>query len=519
MLESLRSIDREIPSESGRWLVLGLRPYRTVEGHIDGVVLTLMDITSRKSAEAALKQELDASRLLQQLSTKTVQSEQLAQPLNEVLGAAIELVGADFGNISLFDEGKRSLQIAAQRGFSQQYLDRYATVGAFESSAQALALNKLQPIAIDDVDQGAAARSPLLAEARLGGFRSVLSIPLTTAQGKKIVGVLSVHFREPHQSSLRDARIVDICARIAADAIDVFRLRQEQLKDHRHRNEFLAVLAHELRNPLAPISNALQTLRRLKPGTVETERLYNIIGRQVEHLARLVSDLLDISRITQGKIDLRPQLLDVNDILRNVVQSSAPAIERRRHTVNATFFPKPLPVFGDPIRLTQVFGNLLSNAIRYTPEGGVIEVSSAEANGDALVKIRDNGVGVSPDMLPQIFELFVQASQGSQGGIGVGLALARTLVSLHGGSIEAHSDGLGKGSEFVVRLPVRDAALPTTQAGDGKDARKASPPRPAGRALVVDDKADVAIGLAMLLESLGADAHAVNNGPDALAAL
>ncbi|HYA80697.1 MAG TPA: ATP-binding protein, partial [Methylocystis sp.] len=476
------------------------------------------DITNRKAAEAELHKELEAAQRLQRLSTKFIQSENISQPLNEVLKAAIELVGADFGAISLYDEKSQSLHIAAHRGFQKRFLDRFATINAADGSPCGRALKSLQQVMVPDVERDPAI-APILEEARAAGFRAVFSTPLMTAPDK-IVGVLTVHFREPHEFSARDSRLIDIVARNAADAINAYRLQQALRDDDRRKNEFLAVLAHELRNPLQPISNALHALKRLKPDAPEVQRLLEMIGRQTEHLALLVNDLLDISRITRGNIELHPQLLDLNDVIRRASEANEPAIENKKHKVSASLSAKPVHVYGDPARLVQVFGNLISNAVKYTPEGGEIDISSMEKDGSAVVSVRDNGVGVSPDMLSQIFELFVQADQAPQakpgGGIGVGLALARSLVTLHGGSIEAFSGGPGKGCEFVVRLPLSQVALPTPE---GKHEKKPAPTALVKRALVVDDNADVADGFSMLLKTLGVDVRTVYGGPDALTAL
>ncbi|HTO78646.1 MAG TPA: CheR family methyltransferase, partial [Methylocystis sp.] len=292
VLKTFTPVEREIASRNGHWLMMGLRPYRTLDGRIEGVVLTLTDITNRKAAEAELKKELEATRRLQQLSSKFIQSEDIAQPLNDVLNTALELVGADFGTMSLYDEASQSLRIAAQRGFSKRFLDRFATIKASDDTPFGRALKTRQQVMIPDVERDHDA-APVLEEARAAGFRAMLSTPLMGAP-KNIVGVLTVQFREPHEFSGRDLRLIDIVARNAADAINAYQLKRDLLEDDRHKNEFLAVLAHELRNPLAPMSNALATLKRIKPDAPEAQELLAMIGRQVELLNRLVNDLLDI---------------------------------------------------------------------------------------------------------------------------------------------------------------------------------------------------------------------------------
>ncbi|CAN3989415.1 two-component system, NarL family, sensor histidine kinase EvgS [Methylocystis bryophila] len=516
VLKTLTPIEREIASKNRRWLMIGLRPYRTLEARIEGVVLTLTDITSRKTAEAELHMELEATRQLQQLSTKFIQSEDITQPLNDVLKTAIELVGADFGAIHLYDDASQNLRIAAHKGFSERFLGRLASAESSDASHYGRVLKTLQQIMITDVERDPAG-APILEEARAAGFRAELSTPLVGAPGK-IVGVLSMQFREPHELSRRDSRLIDIVARNAADAINAYQLKQKLREDDRRKNEFLAVLAHELRNPLATTSNAIQTLTRLKLDVPEAQELLAMAARQIEQLTRLVNDLLDISRITQGRIELRPQLLDLNNVVRRAMEANESAINDKRHKLNVSLFSKPLRVYGDPVRLAQALGNLISNAAKYTPEGGQIDIASGEKDGSAFVSVRDNGVGVPQNMLSQIFELFVQAEQAPHakltGGLGVGLALARSLVALHGGTIEAFSDGPGKGFTVVIRLPLSTADSPA-QGTTVKQEPVLS--AFAKRVFVVDDNADVANALVLLLRSFGAEARAAYSGAEALA--
>jgi two-component system, chemotaxis family, CheB/CheR fusion protein len=518
VLRTLAPIEREIASKNGRWLMVGLRPYRTVDERIEGVVLTLTDITNRKAAEAELHKELEATQRLQQLSTKFIQSEDITQSLNGVLKTAVELIGANFGTMSLYDEASETLHLAAHHGFNKRFLDQFATVKASDGSPCGLALKTRQQVMIPDVERHSAVAS-VLEEARAAGFKAVLSTPLMSAP-EKILGVLTLQFREPHEFSGRDLRLIDIVARNAADAINAFQLQQKLREDDRRKNEFLAVLAHELRNPLAPMSNALHTLKRLKPDAPEVQDLLAMIGRQIEHLTRLVNDLLDISRITQGKIDLRPQLIDLNDVIRRTLESNDAAFKDKRHKMHMSLFAKPLRVYGDPVRLAQVFGNLISNAAKYTPEGGQIDIASVEKDGKAVVSVHDNGVGIPPGMLSQIFELFVQGNRTPQAklsdGIGVGLALARSLVALHGGSIEALSDGPGKGCEVVVRLPISQAGGSVRK---GTIQKLPASTTLAKRALVIDDNTDVADSLAMLMQSFGVDVRVTYGGAEALAKL
>ncbi len=293
------------------------------------------------------------------------------------------------------------------------------------------------------------------------------------------------------------------------------RRRMEAMQESaRQMNEFLAMLSHELRNPLAAMVNALGVLRN-DPGN-QLGRASDIFDRQVKHLSRIVDDLLDVSRITRGKITLKKERLDLNELVARVVESSRPMIDRRRHELDVRLADAALAVHADPTRLSQVVINLIGNAAKYTPHGGHIEVI-VEREGDlAVLRVHDNGIGIAPELLPKIFDLFVQGESSlarTEGGLGIGLTLTKRLIELQGGSIDASSGGRGKGSEFVVRLPLateHDAGeLP--REGTAEDA-----PAAGRRLLVVDDNRDFASMLTALLELMGHDVRTAYDGPAAI---
>lgn len=330
--------------------------------------------------------------------------------------------------------------------------------------------------------------------------------------------MLAVHFREPHQFSPHELRLVDICARQAADAISVSQLQQALREADRRKDEFLAMLGHELRNPLTPIHNALQVLKRASLPVQEVERLHGLIERQASHLVRIVDDLLDVARITRGKIELQQRPVELKDVVRDALDATMPLFEAKSQRIDVSLPEEPLIVDGDPVRLSQVFSNLLNNGSKYTQAGGHVALSARRDGDAAIVTVRDNGVGFASSELTRAFELFAQGEKPSgngHSGIGVGLALARGLVDLHGGAIEALSDGKGKGSELRVRLPLSDAR---SSVADPAPARS-EPRPPLERVLIVDDQRDVAESLALLVQSLGAEAKTAANGPAALAAI
>jgi PAS domain S-box-containing protein len=306
-------------------------------------------------------------------------------------------------------------------------------------------------------------------------------------------------------------------AAVIEDVTERKHAEEDLRQSDRRKDEFLAVLAHELRNPLAPIRNSLHILRMGKsPGT---ERVVDMMERQVQHMVRLVDDLFEVSRISRGKIELKRDRADLVAILKSAVDTSRPLIEASRHELVLELPEAPLILDADVVRLCQVFANLLNNAAKYTPPGGRIRLAVEVGGGTATVRVSDNGEGIPRSMLDRVFNMFTQVNTGSraQGGLGIGLTLARTLVHLHGGSIDAHSDGVDRGCEFVVRLPLAEQqALAPAPAGEplGQDQPLANQ-----RVLVVDDNVDAADSLGMLLSFLGAEVRVVHGGREALEAM
>lgn len=284
----------------------------------------------------------------------------------------------------------------------------------------------------------------------------------------------------------------------------------------RRKDEFLATLAHELRNPLAPIRNGLQVLRMAPTGATADE-VRGMMERQINHLVRLIDDLLDVSRISQGKIELRKEQVTLGDMLQAAVESSRPLIEANNHTLTVEIPDESIAINGDLIRLSQIVGNLLNNAAKYTPEGGKIMLSAKREGADAIIAVKDNGLGITEEMLPRVFELFTQVNQNldrSQGGLGIGLALVRRLTEMHGGTIHADSAGLNKGSTFTLRLPLATGQAKVAEAPESAtDASTQSL-----RVLVVDDNIPSAKTTGWMLELIGHEPILAHDGPEALEA-
>ena len=291
----------------------------------------------------------------------------------------------------------------------------------------------------------------------------------------------------------------------------------------RQKNEFLAMLAHELRNPLAPMRNALHLLNSPKADEEVRERARQIMDRQMHHLVRLVDDLLDVSRIVRGMIELRRSVMDLSEAVLRAAETAQPVIDGQGHELVVSLPDEPLWVDGDVVRLGQVIANLLTNAAKYTDQAAVLRLSAMHEAAEVVVRVRDPGIGIPAETLPHVFELFVQGDRSlarSQGGLGIGLTLVQRLVELHGGTVEAHSEGRGRGSEFIVRLPRVPAprAAGTRLGGQAAGRRAKAPVQRARRVLVVDDNIDAVDSIVLILRGAGYDVSCVYDGPSVLPA-
>jgi PAS domain S-box-containing protein len=498
-----------------RYIRAAYVPEVDAKGDVVGFVAAALDITDRRGTEIALQESEARFRALHEISTRLLRQEALPQLLDAVLEAAMELTRAPKGNLQLHDEASRSLRIAAHRGFGEPFVDQFAVVQEGMPSACAAALRTRQRVIVKDIT-----RSPIFAGTpaekllESEGSRAIQSTPIVSRSGK-VLGVLSTYWSEPHEPDEGALFTLDLLAREAADLIEQRQI-EETLRDaDRRKDEFLAMLAHELRNPLAPITTALQLVRKRASDRDDLARPLAIMSRQTQHLSRLVDDLLEVSRITRGKIRLEREVLDASLAVSRAVEISRPLIDSRKHFLRVSLPPEPVWLDADLTRLAQVLGNLLNNAAKYTDEGGRISLSLGTEGDEVVFRVRDNGIGIPEKLLPRLFELFTQADDSldrSQGGLGIGLTLVRGLVELHGGNVKAFSDGAGKGSEFVVRLP--RAARP--------GARDAVHPfgwvrAPVSlRIVVVDDNLDAAASLAEFLSEAG---HSVAIAHDGLSSI
>lgn len=344
---------------------------------------------------------------------------------------------------------------------------------------------------------------------------SKISVPLVGHGGRNL-GVLSLVGKNGGGFTSQDEAVIGQLAAIASVGIENARLYERLRDQDRRKDEFLATLAHELRNPLAPIRTGLQIIRS-SPTPEQSRKTYEMIERQVSHMVRLIDDLLDVSRITSGKVHLRLVRTSVKAIFEAALEVSRPLIEAGHHEVSVLPIKETFEVNADPTRLAQIVSNLLNNAAKYTPDGGKIELSAERKDENVLIRVQDNGVGIASDMLPKVFELFTQVGRGidrSQGGLGIGLALVARLVEMHGGTVVAESAGLGEGSVFTIKLPlIADAVLAPSPNSSTKVPRHHMLSR---RILVVDDNLDGAESLAMLLDLSGHTTETAHSGPEAV---
>lgn len=349
------------------------------------------------------------------------------------------------------------------------------------------------------------------------GSRAVMAIGLALDEAISASVTMYVNSRDEYQRRREEER-----AERDKEIHEQLRQRAEILKEvDRRKNEFMTVLGHEMRNPLAPLWHAVTLLGVSPTGTENNSEVCDIIKRQVQQLSRLADDLLDISRIAQNKIELRKQPVNLAEAVTQAVEAGTPYMRARFHDLQVNVTSEPLWIDADNVRLAQVFGNLLNNAAKYTEPGGRISLAVDRDGQHAVVRIRDTGIGIPAESLPHVFELFTQgewSADRSQGGMGIGLALVRRLVELHGGSIEACSEGIGRGSEFITRLPLirnETASMGHRPHDDRSPATLAAKCSPC-RVLVVDDNVDATTTLAMLLAVEHHEVRVAHDGPTAL---
>jgi PAS domain S-box-containing protein len=514
------------PDGSVHWMEARSKPFVDERGEVWAVAGVCLDVTRRKRIESDL-------RFVAQASAELAGVTDYQSTLDRIAHLAVPEF-ADWCMVDILGDGGALERVAVAHADPQREHLARELHRRFPPDPSRIAgagpLNVLrtgEPERVAEVSRElmdrAVAQTDYLLALRTLGVHSYIGVPL--AVRGKILGVITfVTGKSRRRYSRRDLALAEDLARRAAVAIENAMLLRAVQDSDRAKDVFLATLAHELRNPLAPVWNGLTIIARAPQDTQRVIKMAAMIERQVGQLTRLVDDLLDVSRITTGKIELKKVSCNLGAILRSAIETSRPHIETARQGLALQLHSESLEIDGDPVRLAQVFANLLNNASKYTPPGGHIQVDVEAEPRWLVVRVRDTGEGIPADMLGKVFGLFTQVTHPAerhQGGLGIGLSLVDGLVRLHGGTVEARSAGLGQGSEFIVRLP-RPALSARSADSDDTDGTRPAPleTAPARNAiLVVDDNVDGAATLAELLRMMGCDVRLANDGASAIAAI
>lgn len=512
---------------------LTISPIRDPSGAIVGASKIARDITARKRSERRLREEIQVRELLGDAARAVVHAQlDLERVVQSVTDIAREITGAAFAAFfyNVQDERGESYRLYTMSGAPLEAFSRFpqprntAVFGpAFRGEG-----NVRSADITADPRYGHNPPYRGMPEGHLP-VRSYLAVPVKAASGE-VLGALFFGHPEPGVFTERAEQLVTAVAAQAAVAVESARTHQalkreiDQRKQaeqalsrvNRQKDEFLAMLAHELRNPLAPIRNATELLSRMFANDTNAQLPLSVLTRQAVQLSRLVDDLLDVSRITAGRIQLKRKAVDLATVITQAMETVEAEVREKRHRVSiAAACHEPLYVEGDFARLVQCISNILANAAKYTDPGGEIRVRTRGDRDNAFIEISDTGAGIPPKLLPHVFDLFVQSDRTldrAQGGLGVGLAVVKRLVEMHKGEVTARSEGLGQGSTFEMRLPQIARPAPMSEVGEQFESAP-------GRVLVVDDKADAADSLALLLKFNGHETLAVYSGKEALASM
>jgi signal transduction histidine kinase/ActR/RegA family two-component response regulator len=507
-------------SKDGRRLRLAvtLAPVRDRAGEVSSAVLLARDETDRKLAEEILQEQL---WLLERVTRNASLGEILARAVTRIEEHSLDGL---LSSVLLFDRDRRRLHTGAAPSLPESY--RRAMEGmelGAGAGAVAVAVRERRPVVIDDLASDP--RGEELREAALEhGLRALWLHPILSIDGE-VLGCFASYYRRPQRPSAQDQILLSIFARTAAIAIDnahlyrqVRRRARALTEANQRKNDFLAVLAHELRNPLGAIGNAVALIEEADGDGAVVAEATGILGRQAQQMTRLVDDLLDVSRIGRGMVELHRRRVELRAVVERAVESVQPAAGERGQRLVVELPPEPLPLEADPVRLAQVLGNLLTNAIKYSDPGSRIHLA-AERDGEAVVvRVRDRGQGIEPDFLPHVFDHFARsrrAEESASQGLGLGLTLVRKLVEMHGGSVAAESEGRGRGTEMRVRLPLaEDAAAGAVEPASPEAGRSGEERRL--RVLLVDDHEEAVKALGTLLELWGHQVRIALDGPSAL---
>jgi len=510
--------DRTRHEDPSRWVAAIIYPLKDTAGIVREVVLVHDDITARKRAEDALQATHRAMEArVAERTAELARTNEFLQALLENVQDGIVACDAQ-GVLTLFNHVTRQLHGLPEEPIpSGEWAERYRL---YRPDGQTLMTTEDVPLFRALHGEHVRDAEMVIAPNHLAP-RTVLASgqAFFDAEGEKLGAVVSMHDitqRKLAEDALRDAH-AELEQRVHDRTVELAHANDALLDADRRKDEFLATLAHELRNPLAPIRNALQILNVPRVDAATALRAREMIERQLHHLVRLVDDLLDVSRVMRGKIELRRERVELASVVARAVETVQPLVDAQGHQLSVHVPPESLAIDVDPVRLAQVVSNLLTNAAKYTEPNGRLTLTAERDGGMAVLRVADNGIGIAPTMLHRIFDLFVQvdhASTKAQGGLGIGLTLVKNLMEMHGGTVEAHSGGLGCGCEFVVRLPI---AAPERHDAHPESGQQVDPLKASGyRVLVVDDNRDAAESLAVLFTLQGHEVRTAHSGSAAL---
>ncbi len=507
-------------AKDGRQVEISLTvsPMRDNDDRIIGASKVARDITNRKRDEEILREQ---SRLLREVAAAGL-SIHSAGSLESVLIAIAEqarrILNAQRVVSSLTvteDFAQEPSAVSTSQEF-ERWREDTMPPAVEEACAQVCRTNQSLRLTQTELEAHAASRNTAVQRSDYPPLKGWLGTPLVGRDGKNL-GLIRVLNKESGEFTESDEAALTQLAHIGAVAIENARLYGELREQDRRKDEFLALLAHELRNPLAPLRNGLQVMRLAARDACAVDQARAMMDRQLGHMVRLVDDLLDISRVSRNKLELRRARVLLADVLNSAVETTRPLIDEERHELTVSLPRDNIHLDADLTRLAQVFGNLLSNSAKYTSRGGRIWLTAERQREIVLVSVRDNGIGIPAEFLGTIFDMFAQVDRSlerSTGGLGIGLALVKGLVKMHGGTVTAESPGPGKGSTFTVRLPVcEDLRDPPLERTAEQEPRASAPKR---RILVVDDNRDSAMSLAIVLRLMGNDARTAYDGVEAV---
>jgi PAS domain S-box-containing protein len=498
-----------------RWFLTRALPIRGGNGDVTKWFGTCTDINGQKRAEQGQHILAEAGRILSSSLDYQATLANVCKLVVPIIAdwCSLELFGEDgrlqYREVAHTDPAKLELAREYRRLYPARPDDRVGVMRVFRTGEPEF----FGEVTDELLTMGARDQEELRRLLELG-LRSVMIVPLT-ARGRTLGALTLVTAESSRRYGEDDLHLALELGSRAALAVDNVRLVEELRANDRRKDEFLAMLAHELRNPLAAIDNAVSLIGFADPGREKVEWSVDVIGRHVKHLTRLIDDLLDVSRITRGKIQLRKTRIDACPVLNSAIESVRSLLEKRQHRLT-TIYGTDLMLDADATRLEQIAVNLLSNAAKYTESHGQIGFSARRERNQIVIRVRDTGVGMTPEQISSVFDPFVQGDHSlarTAGGLGIGLTLVRKLTELHGGTVMARSEGPGKGSEFTVRLP---AASETVSEASSPPAQPHPTTRRPARVLVVDDNVDLARGLARLLEIHGHHVQIAYDGPAGL---